>query len=100
MKYLCVCGHVISDSTDYIPYKAKLIADQDFFNFLDEMESSCEYKRIAAQTGYFSDVFQCANCNNLIIFSADFKRRCDFQPINKAESANITLSQIETKKTQ
>jgi hypothetical protein len=29
MKFLCDCGHVILDQTDYIPYKARIAKDQD-----------------------------------------------------------------------
>lgn len=27
-KFLCKCGHVIYDQTDFIPYKARLVPDQ------------------------------------------------------------------------
>ena len=30
MKFLCDCDTVIRDQTDYLPYKARFIADQDF----------------------------------------------------------------------
>lgn len=32
MKFACTCGHVILDGTDYIPYKAHVISDQDIFD--------------------------------------------------------------------
>ena len=28
-KLGCICGHVIRDQTDFIPYKARFIRDQD-----------------------------------------------------------------------
>jgi hypothetical protein len=92
-KHLCECGHVISDSTDDIPYKARFIADQDVDYLFDTMEKNPD-----AILLNFGDIFQCPDCNNLMIFSADYKRRCDFQPINKDASANITISQVEGKK--
>jgi hypothetical protein len=30
MKLACNCGHVFTDQTDYLPYAAHLLADQDF----------------------------------------------------------------------
>ena len=97
-KILCQCGRILSDSTDNIPYKARFIADQDFFSFFDEVESECPHEEPTMTWRYFGDIFQCPDCNNLMVFSADYKRRCDFKPINKEESANITLSQVNDKK--
>lgn len=42
VKVECPCGHLISDSTDYIPYKATLIADQDRFDMLDEIAAAAQ----------------------------------------------------------
>ncbi|BFT69364.1 hypothetical protein [Paenibacillus sp. P36] len=42
MKFLCECGHAIYDQTDYLSYKAYLISDQDWFNFLDEIDDAIE----------------------------------------------------------
>jgi hypothetical protein len=35
MKFACSCGHVISDGTDYLRYKAYLISDQDIYDALE-----------------------------------------------------------------
>lgn len=35
MHFYCECGKRISDTTDELPYKARIIADQDWFSFLD-----------------------------------------------------------------
>jgi hypothetical protein len=32
-KLGCVCGHVIRDQTDFIPYKARFVRDQDDENY-------------------------------------------------------------------
>ncbi len=32
-KLRCLCGHVIVDQTDYLPYKAYFIADEDEEDF-------------------------------------------------------------------
>ena len=35
MKFACECGHVIRDQTDYLPYKASVLRDQDDERFWD-----------------------------------------------------------------
>jgi hypothetical protein len=37
MKITCICGNVLRDQTDYIPYKAHLVADQDYEEMLAGM---------------------------------------------------------------
>ena len=29
MRFMCECGHLIIDTTDYLPYKAYMISDID-----------------------------------------------------------------------
>jgi hypothetical protein len=38
-KLKCVCGHVIVDQTDHLPYKADLIPDKSYDKFMDSVES-------------------------------------------------------------
>jgi hypothetical protein len=33
MKFYCLCGKLYSDNTDNIPYKAHLVADEDWNAF-------------------------------------------------------------------
>ena len=28
-KFLCICGHIIVDQTDYMPYKGTILKDED-----------------------------------------------------------------------
>ena len=44
MKIRCTCGEVIPDQTDYLPYKAYIIGDKDYFNFLDTVDEAIESK--------------------------------------------------------
>jgi hypothetical protein len=39
VKFTCNCGAVISDQTDYLPYKAHILSDQDAFDAADISES-------------------------------------------------------------
>jgi len=93
-KIHCECGYELLDTVDGASNRARFVAEQDLFNFLAEFES--EYPHIAPSKTwrYFGDIYQCFNCNNIMIFSNDWKRRCDFRPIEKAESADVLTSQI------
>jgi len=42
MKINCGCGGVIVDQTDYLPNKGYIIADQDWFDFLDAIDKAVE----------------------------------------------------------
>lgn len=39
-KFLCTCGHVIIDQTDFLPYKGDFIKDKDFFAMLDSFDNA------------------------------------------------------------
>lgn len=93
-KVVCECGSVISDSTDLISQKARFIADQDFFDYLDEVEKEYLNQKSFHTWRYFGDIFQCSNCGNLMIYSADYKQRYDFRPINQGQCKKITQSYL------
>jgi hypothetical protein len=40
MKISCACGSTISDNTDFLSYKARFVADQDFYDVVDASEGS------------------------------------------------------------
>ncbi len=40
MHFFCECGYRVTDITDYISYKARIIADQDWFDFYDRIEAA------------------------------------------------------------
>jgi hypothetical protein len=42
MKIGCYCGEVIHDGTDYLPHKAHVVADQDWFDLLDAIDDAVE----------------------------------------------------------
>ncbi|MGO4528551.1 hypothetical protein AB4Z30_05670 [Paenibacillus sp. 2TAF8] len=99
MKFSCDCGHIITDSTDFLSYKAHLIADQDLFDLLDEIDSAIEESGPTSKNkedalmkvrSLFNDlrrtVYQCMNCGN-VFFEDDSSRlvmfRSDKDPENK-----------------
>ncbi|MFE6078236.1 hypothetical protein ACFVQB_27650 [Paenibacillus sp. NPDC057886] len=42
MHFYCNCGNRISDITDYLSYKGYVIADEDQFDFLEEIDRAIE----------------------------------------------------------
>ena len=78
MKLNCPCGNRLSDTTDFLSYKAHLIADQDFEDVMSAAESGgrCAWD---AMTKYRRQIYQCTVCtrllllldNDVVTFSAD-----------------------------
>ena len=44
MKIKCTCGGIIPDQTDYLSYKAHIIGDKNYFDFLDAVDEAIESK--------------------------------------------------------
>ena len=63
MKLRCQCGEILSDNTDRIPYKMRLIADEDW----DKFAESCERPQ-----GYdgrlVTEAYQCPQCHCIMWF--------------------------------
>jgi hypothetical protein len=62
MKFKCLCGQLLSDSTDDIPYKARLIADGDWNAFTKSCESPQGY-----DWHLVTNIYQCPQCGRLRI---------------------------------
>lgn len=88
-KFQCSCGHIIRDNTDYLSYKAHYIADQDFYDFLDELEEGSIDDFASISFKYTRDIYQCTLCNNIFIFKGNFFY--EFKPI-KENSHNLLVS--------
>lgn len=93
-KIVCGCGATLPDNTDCISYKARLLADQDFPDFLEEMEAECSGPAPGKAWRYFGEIFQCGSCGNLIIFPPDGTARCDFQPVEQEHWQWVTRSYL------
>ena len=62
MKFQCLCGKILSDNTDDIPYKARMIADEDWNRFTESCESPQGYDwRLVTK------IYQCPDCRCLRI---------------------------------
>jgi hypothetical protein len=94
MKIDCPCGNVLRDQTDYLPYKAYFVADQDFEDLLDGIKQQlAEIFTQAAGTPAAADpaqllgrvlwaampsrrriMYQCRNCGRLCLDDPDDPR--------------------------
>lgn len=65
MKIACRCGAVIPDQTDYLRYKAHVVADQDWEDFVDTTESK---RRV--DSSFVRLCYQCMQCGRLYVEDA------------------------------
>ena len=105
MKIHCECGHVIYDQSDYLPSKAYLVADQDYFDLCEAIEE--QITQAAADSGHAEQaredarkalrryarraVFQCAACGRLWVEDAHSQSRA-FAPTDAAAPKNLLRS--------
>lgn len=74
MHFGCKCGHRISDTTDSLPYSARLVADVDLYDYWEAWE-----RRGRGQSlGFLSDpmdyeqiIYQCEECGRLYFDDPD-----------------------------
>ena len=77
MHFYCKCGNRISDITDYISYKAHIIADQDWYDFMDIIVDAIESgksdrKKLVDEfyrdtCGIDKQMYQCPVCGQIYI---------------------------------
>ncbi len=101
MKIGCVCGNTLRDQTDYIPYKAYAIADQDYEELVSgivmKLEQACiqspqlrsetNIKDLISQVIYFDmapfikNLYQCRNCGRIFVEDPEDKSQLQiFKP--------------------
>ncbi|MBS1626655.1 MAG: hypothetical protein JSR09_01260 [Bacteroidetes bacterium] len=96
-KILCTCGQIIFDQSDFIKNKAHVISNQDYMDFFEEAENK-NFREITGKAAkYFTEIFQCNNCNRLIIFRPDKDQAIFFIPENKENSNDILSSYLGEK---
>ena len=108
-KLRCECGHIISDSTDFIPYKAWFLKDkdskcrdktiedicsymeaykqevhkewiQDYFGFDCDEDHSLIITLIQTANDKTGIMYQCENCNRILIQVGDENKYASFYP--------------------
>ena len=96
-KIICNCGQIIFDQTDFIKNKAHIISDQDYMDFFEEVENK-EFMEVTSKAiKYFTEIFQCDNCNGLIIFRHNKENATYFIPKDKENSKDILSSYLGEK---
>lgn len=88
----CRCGHQIKDTTDSISYKARYILDQEWFDVLDNIDSSIENSDTNKDklcqdnrkflNGKVKIIYQCTECGRLYIEDSKKEFR-EFLPLGE-----------------
>ena len=99
VKFSCTCGEVLCDQTDFLPHKARLVADEDWFDLFDIVDELTttgardpdEFTR--RTLGYWRDVFQCPACGRLYLQTQD--RLHEFVPA-EASTPKDLLAGVRT----
>jgi hypothetical protein len=101
MKFRCGCGTLITDGTDYLPYKGYLIADEDWFAVLNAIDEGIEHsgstpaekkgasmrvRKLLLETT--STIYQCPKCGELRV-DRDAVRHDHFLPVDAASPNDL-----------
>lgn len=84
MKIRCHCGEVIADQSDFLPYKARLVADMDWD---DVFEGDVEGRARA----WSRPLWQCTGCGRLIV-EGPGGELCFFVPEDAGAAAGLLRS--------
>jgi hypothetical protein len=71
MKFACRCGNIIPDQTDFLPFKAHLIADQDWEDFHESYKQPWQFDDAIVRLCY-----QCWECGRLYFDGPDNQLIC------------------------
>lgn len=74
MHFRCTCGHVISDTTDNLPYSARVVADVDVYDYWEAWERTGRGQSLGALSDpldYEKIIYQCEECGRLYFDDPD-----------------------------
>lgn len=114
MKIGCVCGNVLRDQTDNIPFKARFVADQDFEDLGDEIQqklaalldqapgapagdlkSSLGSVIWNALHAYTRSMYQCRNCGRLCVDDPDDPRALQWFRPGEDDDWKLLLASVK-----
>lgn len=105
MKIQCSCGTIIPDQTDFLPYKARFIADEEWFDFWENIDRAIvnlkeEKEKLLMNVrqsgiGKFFNAYQCSKCGKLFIEN----RNHELQEFSPVESKDDVQKEIFKRKT-
>lgn len=107
MNFQCECGHRISDTTDYLSYKAHLISDQDWYDFIEEIDAAIEMPestegdkvkalmKIRALSSKLSrTVYQCTKCGNIFFGDNNSSKLEMFRSCSDESNKKLLISSL------
>ena len=114
MKIGCPCGNVLRDQTDYLPYKAYFVADQDYEDLLTGIEQKLAgiftqtpgtpvtagqteaLGRVlwTAMAAYKRAMYQCRNCGRLCLDDPDDPRELQWFEPEEGEEWKLVLASV------
>ena len=68
MHFRCKCGHVISDTSDNLPYSARVVADVDIYDYWEAWERRGRGQALGSLMDpmkYEQVIFQCEECGRI-----------------------------------
>ena len=74
MRFLCECGHLITDTSDFLPYKAYMISDVDWEDYWEAHEREALGKPLGPYQEpmfYEQSFYQCEECGRLYFDDPD-----------------------------
>src|SRR5690349_8492664 len=92
MKIGCRCGEVIPDQTDFLAYKAYLVADQDWFDVLDEVTAGSERRSLLEVAT--RQLWQCRQCGVLYLEDHEGALKA-FAPLDEPPSTGLLRSYLQ-----
>lgn len=107
MHFWCKCGNRISDTTDFLSYKAHLLADQDDIDYTDGIERAVKNERLSReectdeiilnlQFHYLQrKMYQCSQCGRIFIEDVSGKVFHVFAPEGTENKRLLTSVEAE-----
>jgi hypothetical protein len=113
MKISCICGNVLRDQTDHIPYKAHFVADQDYEDLIVGIEqqlagilmqgpgtpTATDQTQLLdsilwdAMRSYTRTMYQCSNCGRICLEDPDDPRELQwFKPEDNRQWKRVLAS--------
>lgn len=74
MRFRCQCGHTISDTTDNLPYSARVVADVDIYDYWEAWERTGRGQSLGCLSDpmdYEKIIYQCEECGRLYFDDPD-----------------------------
>lgn len=107
MYFWCKCGNRISDTTDFLSYKASLLADQDDIDYCDKIERVIMNEQLSRDKCvdeiilnlnyhyHWRKMYQCSQCGRIFIEDVSGKRFHTFVPEDTDNKRLFTSMEAE-----